>query len=112
MRTFDTFSQTLTEAIEARIWAGLHYRSGDVAGQTLGRTVATYGAANSRRALLPAQQTGRRPRPGALDAIFRPGSSGVEPAPGPLQAALGYVGGQPRRVALTTTSWSVTARPS
>ena len=46
VRTFDTFTQPLTELIEARIWAGLHYRSGDVAGQVLGRNVANYGAAN------------------------------------------------------------------
>ncbi len=46
MRTFDTFSQPLAELIEARIWAGLHYRSADVAGQLLGRNVASYGAAN------------------------------------------------------------------
>ena len=43
MRTFDTFSQPLAELIEARIWAGLHYRSGDVEGQVLGRNVANYG---------------------------------------------------------------------
>ena len=36
VRTFDTFSQPLAELIEARIWAGLHYRSADVAGQLLG----------------------------------------------------------------------------
>jgi hypothetical protein len=46
VRTFDTFSQPLAELIEARIWAGLHYRSGDVAGQVLGRNVANYGIAN------------------------------------------------------------------
>ena len=46
VRMFDTFTQPLTELIEARIWAGLHYRSADVAGQVLGRNVATYGAAN------------------------------------------------------------------
>jgi hypothetical protein len=46
MRSFDTFSQPLAELIEARIWAGLHYRSADVAGQLLGRNVAAYGAAN------------------------------------------------------------------
>ena len=45
-RTFDTFTQPLTELIEARIWAGLHYCSGDVQGQVLGRNVATYAAAN------------------------------------------------------------------
>jgi hypothetical protein len=46
VRTFDTFTQPLTELIEARIWAGLHYRSADVAGQVLGRNVANYGAAH------------------------------------------------------------------
>ena len=46
VRTFDTFTQPLTELIEARIWAGLHYRSADVAGQLLGRNVANYGIAN------------------------------------------------------------------
>ena len=46
VRTFETFTQPLTELIEARIWAGLHYRSADVAGQVLGRNVANYGAAN------------------------------------------------------------------
>jgi len=45
VRSFDTFTQPLTELIEARIWAGLHYRSADVAGQLLGRNVANYGAA-------------------------------------------------------------------
>ncbi|GGB74227.1 PA-phosphatase [Knoellia flava TL1] len=43
VRSFDTFTQPLTELIEARIWAGLHYRSADVAGQLLGRNVASYG---------------------------------------------------------------------
>jgi hypothetical protein len=46
VRTFDTFTQPLTELIEARIWAGLHYRSADVYGQVLGRRVAKYGAAH------------------------------------------------------------------
>jgi len=46
VRTFDTFSQPLAELIEARIWAGLHYRSGDVQGQALGQNVAKYAAAN------------------------------------------------------------------
>jgi hypothetical protein len=41
VRTFDTFSQPLAELIEARIWAGLHYRSAE--GQRLGRNVAAYG---------------------------------------------------------------------
>jgi hypothetical protein len=46
VRTFNTFSEPLAELIPARIWAGLHYRSGDVAGQLLGRNVANYGIAN------------------------------------------------------------------
>jgi hypothetical protein len=46
VRTFDTFSQALAEVIEARIWAGLHYRSADVEGQRLGRNVANYAAEN------------------------------------------------------------------
>jgi hypothetical protein len=46
VRTFDTFSQPLAELIEARIWAGLHYRSSDVEGQRLGRNVAAYGMDN------------------------------------------------------------------
>jgi hypothetical protein len=46
VRTFNTFTQPLEELIEARIWAGLHYRSADVQGQALGRNVANYGAAN------------------------------------------------------------------
>jgi hypothetical protein len=46
VRTFDTFSQPLAELIDARIWAGLHYRRADVQGQALGRNVANYGAEN------------------------------------------------------------------
>ena len=46
VRTFETFSQPLAELIEARIWAGLHYRSADVQGQALGTKVANYAAAN------------------------------------------------------------------
>ena len=46
VRPFDTFSQPLAELIEARIWAGLHFRFEDVAGQRLGLNVANYGAAN------------------------------------------------------------------
>jgi hypothetical protein len=46
VRTFETFTQPYAELIEARIWAGLHYRSGDVQGQVLGENVAKYAAAN------------------------------------------------------------------
>jgi hypothetical protein len=46
VRTFDTFSQPLAELIEARIWAGLHYRNADVQGQVLGNNVARYAIAH------------------------------------------------------------------
>ena len=46
VRTFDTFSQPLAELIDARIWAGLHFRHADVQGQLLGVNVANYGAAH------------------------------------------------------------------
>jgi hypothetical protein len=45
-RTFGSFSQALAELIEARIWAGLHYRTADVQAEQLGRNVANYMAAN------------------------------------------------------------------
>ena len=44
-RTFQTFSQPLSELIDARIWAGLHFHHGDVEAQRLGVNVAQYGAA-------------------------------------------------------------------
>ena len=45
-RTFASFSQPLAELIEARIWAGLHFRTADVQGLSLGTNVADYAAAN------------------------------------------------------------------
>src|SRR5215203_5729966 len=45
-RSFSSFSQAITELIEARIWAGLHYRTADVQAEQLGRTVANYMANN------------------------------------------------------------------
>jgi hypothetical protein len=45
-RTFSSFSQALAEATEARIWAGLHFRTADVQAEILGRNVAEYMAAN------------------------------------------------------------------
>jgi hypothetical protein len=41
-RYFDRFSEPLDEITEARIWAGLHYRTADVQGRKLGRKVAHY----------------------------------------------------------------------
>jgi len=45
-RFFDRFSQPLEEIIEARIWAGLHFRTADVPAAELGRNVADYMADN------------------------------------------------------------------
>jgi hypothetical protein len=41
-RHFDRFSQPLEEIIDARIWAGLHYRTADVQAQILGGTIVDY----------------------------------------------------------------------
>jgi hypothetical protein len=45
-RSFASFSQALDELIEARIWAGLHFRTADVQGRSLGTNVADFAAAN------------------------------------------------------------------
>jgi hypothetical protein len=45
-RFFDRFSQPLEEIVEARIWAGLHYRTADVQGRDLGINVANFMADN------------------------------------------------------------------
>lgn len=46
VRTFSSFSQVIDELIEARIWAGLHYRTGDEQAKTLGWSAADHAAAN------------------------------------------------------------------
>ena len=45
-RHYDRFSQALAEITEARIWAGLHYRTADVQAKVLGKNVADYMAAH------------------------------------------------------------------
>jgi hypothetical protein len=45
-RTFASFPDTLDELVDARIWAGLHYRTADVQGRQLGTNVANYAADN------------------------------------------------------------------
>ena len=45
-RTFGTFSQALDEIVQARIWAGLHFRTADVQGRDLGINVANFMADN------------------------------------------------------------------
>ena len=45
-RPFTSFSQAVDEIVEARIWAGLHFRTADVQGEQLGTNVANFAAAN------------------------------------------------------------------
>jgi hypothetical protein len=45
-RFFDHFSDPLAEIVEARIWAGLHFRTADVQSVGLGENVARYMAEN------------------------------------------------------------------
>jgi hypothetical protein len=45
-RFYDSFSAPLEEITNARVWAGLHFRTADVQGQNLGINVADYTAAN------------------------------------------------------------------
>jgi hypothetical protein len=40
------FFQAVDEIVEARIWAGLHFRTADVQAVQLGTNVANYAAAN------------------------------------------------------------------
>jgi len=42
VRYYDRFSDALKEIIDARIWAGLHYRTADVQPLILGRRAAHY----------------------------------------------------------------------
>jgi hypothetical protein len=41
-REFGRFSEPLKEIVEARIWAGLHFRTADVQGAELGKNVAEF----------------------------------------------------------------------
>ncbi len=45
-RSFSSFSQAVDEIVQARIWAGLHFRTADVQGRQLGADVANFAAAN------------------------------------------------------------------
>jgi hypothetical protein len=41
-RTFNRLSEALEENINARVWAGIHFRTADIQGAVLGRKVARY----------------------------------------------------------------------
>jgi hypothetical protein len=45
-RTFTSFNQALDEIVEARIWAGLHFRTADVQARQAGTNIANFAAAN------------------------------------------------------------------
>ena len=45
-RPFSSFSQAVDEIVEARIWAGLHFRLADVQGEQLGTNIANFAATN------------------------------------------------------------------
>jgi PAP2 superfamily. len=51
-RSFDRFSDALNEVIDARVWAGIHYRTADTQGAVLGKKVAQY---MSKHYFLPVQ---------------------------------------------------------
>ncbi len=59
VRHFDRFSDALKEIIEARIWAGLHFRTADIQGKVLGRKIAHYMA---RHYFQPVDSGRTRPR--------------------------------------------------
>jgi hypothetical protein len=45
-RSFSSFNQVLDEIVQARIWAGLHFRTANVQARQLGTNVANFAAAN------------------------------------------------------------------
>jgi hypothetical protein len=45
-RSFSSFSQAVDEIVEARIWAGVHFRTGDVQAVKLGTNVANFAMEN------------------------------------------------------------------
>ena len=41
-REFDAFSQAIKEIIDARVWAGIHFRTADVQGAVMGKKISNY----------------------------------------------------------------------
>jgi PAP2 superfamily len=41
-RSFSSLSQAIEEIVDARVWSGIHFRTADVQGQRIGRSVARY----------------------------------------------------------------------
>src|SRR5262249_91393 len=48
-RTFTSFSQMAKSVEDARVWAGIHFRSADIDGTQMGRRVADYALKNCLR---------------------------------------------------------------
>ncbi len=59
VRSFDSFSAVMSEVEDARVFAGIHFRTADVDGQTMGIAVARYVIDN---ASLPVSRRGKRQR--------------------------------------------------
>jgi PAP2 superfamily len=49
VRTFDSFSAAAREDVNARVWAGIHWRTSDRVGQDLGQRVARYALRHALR---------------------------------------------------------------
>ncbi len=56
-RSFDRFSDALKEVIDARVWAGIHFRTADTQGAVLGNKVAHY---LNRHYFQPVRRVGSR----------------------------------------------------
>jgi len=48
-RTFTSFSEIAKSVEDARVWAGIHFRSADIDGTEMGRQIAEYAAKNCMR---------------------------------------------------------------
>ena len=48
-RTFTSFSEMAKSVEDARVWAGIHFRSADIDGTEMGRQIAAYALKNSMR---------------------------------------------------------------
>ena len=48
-RTFASFSEVAKSVEDARVWAGIHFRSADIDGSEMGRRVAEYALKNCMR---------------------------------------------------------------
>ena len=76
-RSFDRFPDALEEVIDARVWAGIHFRTADEQGAKLGKKVAHY----PQESLLPAG-----PRTPTMTGIISKSRSGNPNVPTPMQA--------------------------